>query len=503
MTISVKRKIWLGFATAIVLVASAGAIGFLHTTRVLSDLVVIVQEHAPLVGRAQSLESGLLRLAEFERQVRTALAAERPALLERALDQGRGLVEGLGRLERRLGRSPGAGGLAGDLTRHLESWRAAVLQAGAEAPAGASDLARVQERLGALVAERQRLMAAETERTIQARAEGRLFVALVIFSGIVATALLGVWLASSVNRSLLALTRGLAGNAERVNAAAGEVSVSSQAVAAGSSEQAAELEETSASLEEMASMVRVTAENSGQAERFMAQARRFIDAAAAEMQQTAQSMEQIALAGAEIGKVVKSIDEIAFQTNLLALNAAVEAARAGEAGAGFAVVAGEVRSLALRAAEAARDTQHLIEGAVGSIKEGAQKVALTRDGFDRVAGVAQEVAGIIAEIAGSNREQAQGLEQITRAVSQMESVTVSNAGQAEAAASASSQLDAQAAELSRVVRRLVRLLGADNGHATAARPAQAPPAAGPAADVGARLLPLDRGHRMVKQGDGV
>ena len=133
----------------------------------------------------------------------------------------------------------------------------------------------------------------------------------------------------------------------------------------------------------------------------------------------------------ETQKIIKTIDEIAFQTNLLALNAAVEAARAGEAGAGFAVVAGEVRNLALRAAEAAKNTSNLIEDIVGNIRGGAALVETTEQDFKRVADNSSKAVNLVAEISGASREQSQGIEQINTAVTEMNNVTQTNAAGAE------------------------------------------------------------------------
>ena len=171
------------------------------------------------------------------------------------------------------------------------------------------------------------------------------------------------------------------------------------------------------------------------------------------------SMEEISKASEETQNVVKTIDEIAFQTNLLALNAAVEAARAGEAGAGFAVVAEEVRNLALRSADAAKNTAELIEGTVKKVKHGSELVNTTADAFTEVATSSAKVAELVAEIAAASGEQAQGIEQVNIAVTEMDKVTQSNAAGAEESASASEELNAQAEEMKGMVNELKNMVG--------------------------------------------
>jgi methyl-accepting chemotaxis protein len=176
------------------------------------------------------------------------------------------------------------------------------------------------------------------------------------------------------------------------------------------------------------------------------------------MKQMTESMSEISSAGQEIGKIIKTIDEIAFQTNLLALNAAVEAARAGEAGAGFAVVADEVRNLAQRAAEAAKNTAGLIEGTIKRIGQGTELVKYTDEAFTEVASSSGKVAELIGEIAAASAEQAQGIDQVNQAVAQMDKVTQTNAANAEESASASEQLNAQAVSMLEVVGELMAMV---------------------------------------------
>jgi methyl-accepting chemotaxis protein len=269
---------------------------------------------------------------------------------------------------------------------------------------------------------------------------------------------LGVLLSVSISRSLRRIIAGLAEGAEQVASAAGQVSAASQSLAAGSSQQAAGIEETSSSLEEMSSMTRRNADNAGQADQLMKEALAVVERADQSVQALTTSMQEISSASEETSKIIKTIDEIAFQTNLLALNAAVEAARAGEAGAGFAVVAEEVRNLAKRAADAARTTAGLIEGTVKKIKAGSQTVAETSGAFSTVSGQTAKVSELVAEIAAASGEQSQGITQVNTAVTDIDKVTQQNAANAEESASAAEEMSAQAEQMKAMVQELVVLV---------------------------------------------
>jgi methyl-accepting chemotaxis protein len=210
-----------------------------------------------------------------------------------------------------------------------------------------------------------------------------------------------------------------------------EIAAASQGVAASASQQAAAIQETSASLEELTAMARQNSDNANHADQLMTAAIGQAQTAEQSMDRLARAMQDITTASARIAQIVDTIDEIAFQTNLLALNAAVEAARAGEAGAGFSVVAEEVRNLAMRAADAARETSGLIDGTVKTIRDGSALVGDTSQAFGDMVANANKVAAFMNEIATAFQEQTNGIHQINAAVTEMDRGTQQNAANAE------------------------------------------------------------------------
>jgi methyl-accepting chemotaxis protein len=244
----------------------------------------------------------------------------------------------------------------------------------------------------------------------------------------------------------------------QTNGAAGEIASSSQSLAEGASEQAASLEETSASLEEITSMVKRNAEAAAKAKEVAGQTRTAADVGTNDMVEMESAMNDIRTSSAEVAKIVKDIDEIAFQTNILALNAAVEAARAGEAGMGFAVVAEEVRALAQRSAVAARETATKIEDSIQKSTAGVEVSGKAAESLTVIAAKARQVDELVAEIAHASQEQTKGLGQINLAMSQMDKVTQANAGNAEETAAAAEELNAQALAAHDSVAELIRLV---------------------------------------------
>jgi len=265
-----------------------------------------------------------------------------------------------------------------------------------------------------------------------------------------------------VTRPLNAVIQGLTDGAQQVSSASGQVSQASQQVAQGSGEQASGIEETSSSLEEIASMTKQNASNAGEANGLMSEVAGMVNKGKDSMDRLNAAIEEIKRSSDATSKIVKTIDEIAFQTNLLALNAAVEAARAGDAGKGFAVVAEEVRNLAQRAGEAARNTAALIEGSVKNADQGVSVASETAKALKEVTISVQKVSELVSEIAAASKEQAQGIEQVAITVAQMNQVTQANAANSEESASASEELNAQVEQVNSMIQELVTIAGKSN-----------------------------------------
>ena len=267
-------------------------------------------------------------------------------------------------------------------------------------------------------------------------------------------------IALPINRIIASLTDG----SDQISSASSQVAGASQSLAEGAAEQASSLEEVSSSLEEMSSMTRQNADNAEQANVLAKESRTMAETGNESTQGMIQAMSKIKESSDETQKIIKTIDEIAFQTNLLALNAAVEAARAGEAGKGFAVVAEEVRNLAQRAGEAARNTAELIEKSVTNTDLGAQTADEMANSLGAINSSISKASDLVSEIAAASKEQAMGIDQVNLAVSQMDKVTQSNAASAEESASASEELNAQAQTMNGMV---VELISVVNGHKNA------------------------------------
>ncbi|MCK9273927.1 MAG: methyl-accepting chemotaxis protein [Syntrophales bacterium] len=283
--------------------------------------------------------------------------------------------------------------------------------------------------------------------------------AVVCILCILAVVPFAIVISNELTKPIHRVIESLSATADEVSGASNQVSLSSQQLAEGAGEQASSIEETSSSLEELASMTKQNADNAREANALMQQATDIVSEVSGKLGEMTVAINEIDRNSGETQKIIKTIDEIAFQTNLLALNAAVEAARAGEAGAGFAVVAEEVRNLAIRSAEAAKNTNDLIGNTVKSVQQGAKLNGETNVAFERNTEIAGKIKDLISEIAAASQEQSQGIDQINRAVAEMDKVTQQNAANAEESAAASEELNAQAEGMKSIVEAMTAQVG--------------------------------------------
>ena len=311
-----------------------------------------------------------------------------------------------------------------------------------------------------------------TERTgLEANASYRvaaITVAVAIAVGMALSLVLGWLIARWFARALIEVSI----IADSLAAAAQELAAASEELSSGAQEQASSLEETASSLEEITGTIQQNADNAQQANQLAGTSREVAEKGGEVVGRAVQGMNEINSASRKIADIITAIDEIAFQTNLLALNAAVEAARAGEQGRGFAVVAGEVRNLAQRSAGAAKEIKGLIQDSVAKVDAGAKLVNQSGETLGEIVTSVKRVTDIVSEIAAASREQAGGIEQVNKAVTQMDQVTQANASQTEELSGTAEGLAGQAAHLQQLVAQFNLVKKQDRSTSVAAAPAR-------------------------------
>jgi methyl-accepting chemotaxis protein len=364
-------------------------------------------------------------------------------------------------------------------TRDLAE-KSQTLEAVEASEAGRALLERAGTLASTVVSQESDRFQANNEQAKDAYRELQLLALVLLVAGVAIAVGVG-YIVHSVHATLRGAATKLSAGAEMVVAAAGQMSSSSQSLSQSATEQAASLEETSASVEQLALMTRKNADATNEVVGHL----REVDNRANESNQALSDMVS-AMAGIQdssrqVSKIIKTIDEIAFQTNILALNAAVEAARAGTAGMGFAVVADEVRSLAHRSAQAAQDTNELISQSISRAQSGTSSVERLTGSIASIMQSVSNVKRLADDVSVASRQQAAGIEQVSKAVIELEKSTQAIAGTAEEGAAASEELNSHSETVIGVVGQLEVLVGSSSQDGPTSTPesgASAPPRAG-------------------------
>jgi methyl-accepting chemotaxis protein len=470
--INITAKIWLSIGVFVLGFVFSTILGQVQGLNTEGTLRATSEELFPAAQLSQDAES------TFQRAVQgfsDAVIVQDASGLERATEEGRRTVERLNALAAIRGlaavRTGDAGKVAASVERFLEDARATY---GMLLANPANTTLETQERTRELASRTgsiKNLLHGLKEQFsqdlhdrlsgIQRRSEQQRRLALIVFCTTLAISavIVNLTIRRCITGPIVRVIHGVQGAVDEAAQASNQMASSGRLVARGAQEQSASLEETSAALEGISATTRENANRATQADRLMNAAGQTVDRATQAMNNLTQSMEVISKSSTQVAGALKRIDEIAFYTNILALNAAVEAARAGQAGAGFSAVADEVRSLAKRAAEAARFSAEIVGQTIADVGNGVKLVALAHSTFHEVSATIACGSEMVSQIAASSEEQASGINRIGEAVSRMETVTQNNAAHAEQTAESASSMTIQVQRTRKHLDELVAVVG--------------------------------------------
>jgi methyl-accepting chemotaxis protein len=471
--LNITAKIWLSVGVFILGYVISTALSQIQGAEARASLRATSEALFPAAQRSQEAE------AAFQRMVKgfgDAVVMQDASALDRAAEDGQQVVAGLRAVASiaglPAGRSQAAGGLAASIERMLADARTSYGAVLAGGLSGTSQdqmralAARTDEAKAALARTKEQL-AADLHLQLSALGESSarqesfglaVFAATLILAG----AIVHLTIRRSITGPVVRVIGGVQEAADGAARASAQLAQSGMEVSNNAQEQAACIQGTSASLEEISATTQQNADRAKEADRLMQAARQTVERAAHAMNDLRASMDLISKSSHQVAGVLKDIDEIAFHTNILALNAAVEAARAGQAGAGFSVVADEVRSLAHRAAEAARNSGSIIERTASDVSKGVELVAHAHAAFQEVSTTISSGTQVVSQIASSSNEQAKGIANVGQAIVRIESLTQRNVSNAQQTAEGASEMTSEVENTRKYLDELVAVVGLRN-----------------------------------------
>lgn len=470
LRLNITGKIWLSVGVFICGYVLSTTLGQIQSREVRASLRTAAQGLFPAAQLSEEANSALQRMVKG---FGDAVIMQDGSALDRAAEDGRQTVAALNSIAAigslPAGRADEARRLAGVVEALCGDARAtygAVLSNTLTdaTQAQVQSLASRNEQAKTSLAKAKELLAADLRRQLEAleqssATQSRFALAVFVVTLLLAGVIVHLTIRRSITAPVVRVIGGVQTSAEQAAQTSMRVARAGQEVSSNAQEQSACIEETSASLEEISATTRQNADRAGEADHLMREARQTVERASRAMAELTSSMGQISKSSHQVAAVLKTIDEIAFHTNILALNAAVEAARAGEAGAGFSVVADEVRSLAHRAAESARNSGNIIEQTVSDIARGVDLVAHAHRAFEDVAAKISGGSEIVSQIAVSSDEQARGIGNVNEAITRIASITQRNLAHAQQTAEGASAMATEVETTRKYLGELVGVVG--------------------------------------------